>query len=144
VFASHADELTSTINGYMAFLNASKFSVRILIGTQRNRESVKLELMEGDGAAWRGVELASGGQKKIISLAIALAMQSVRKTRLALLLFDEATENLDSHASSLAMDTIHRASRNKVTLFVTHDSSCVPSGALTIKAQRNSGVVSIS
>lgn len=143
VFQSIVDELTMAVNGYLSYLAGSQFTVKISTEAKGNKELVSLAMTEHDGAGWRPIELASGGQKKLISLAFALAMQSVKPSMLGIMLLDEATENLDNRASTLAIDAIKRASTDKLVLYVTHDRSTVPSGALTIKAIRANGEVDL-
>lgn len=97
-----------------------------------------------DANDWKNALLLSGGQKKLLSMAISLAMMEMSQAKLGLVLLDEALENVDPISMANSIRALRNVAMNNVTLFVTHDNSVVPDGDRTIIATRSGGEIQVS
>ncbi len=75
-----------------------------------------LELVELKGLEKRKINELSGGQKQRVAIARALIKEP------DILLCDEATGNVDSNTSAVISNIIKKISREKLVIFITHDS----------------------
>ncbi len=75
-----------------------------------------LDLVELKGLEKRKVNELSGGQKQRVAIARALIKEP------DILLCDEATGNVDSNTSEVISNIIKKISKEKLVIFITHDS----------------------
>ncbi len=75
-----------------------------------------LDLVELKGLEKRKINELSGGQKQRVAIARALIKEP------DILLCDEATGNVDSNTSAVISNIIKKISKEKLVIFITHDS----------------------
>ena len=105
------------INSYSVYQNIE--AVMLLSGHRKSecRDRI-LELLELVGMSeYRRTKVSrlSGGQKQRIAIARALAKDA------PIIVADEPTGNLDSNSAAIVMETLHKVSRDKLVVIVTHN-----------------------
>ncbi len=125
--------LENSINGILNTLTDGVFSVRLVTQVEakvakdesgRKKLKEKFEIWISDGQAIREFRTFSGGEKKIIKLALRLALAelSMEFSGKAVhhLLLDEVLGDLDQHKQAQVIDLIRSLSKRFQVLIISH------------------------
>ena len=89
-------------------------NLRLPVGEVRARVDAAIRSFALEEYRGRAPQYLSGGEKKRVTLADALAMEP------QMLLLDEPAASLDAHSEQRVMAALNAASRQQTTLMVTH------------------------
>ena len=136
---------TLVLEGYITVLNEhlelltdkltdGQISIALEMG-----ESGKILLLvkiEGGGESY---VTASGGQSKRVDLCIALALQTLVKSRTNLLVFDEFDDSLDPPGIETFAQFLRESSEDKSVFVISHNPETAQHFDATIKIERTNG-----
>lgn len=94
--------------------------------------------MEGQDVPFEDL---SGGQKQLVNLAIAFAMNEIlsQSKQINIAFLDEVFESLSSNNIELVSELIRKIYKNKTLFLITHQES-LPINAKTLKVKRINGL----
>lgn len=137
IFDSSLGYLNEVLDGYSKILG---ISILFYIDLEGNRKDFKT-LISMDGIEVQYEEL-SGGQKQLVSLAMAFAMNEVmtQSKGINIAFLDEVFENLSSEYVDLVIELIRKVYRNKTLFLISHQDSLTIPGSEILQVSRHNGI----
>ena len=137
IFDSSLGYLNEVLEGYSKILG---ISILFYIDLEGNRKDFKT-LIFMDGIEVQYEEL-SGGQKQLVSLAMAFAMNEVmtQSKGINIAFLDEVFENLSSEYVDLVIELIRKVYRNKTLFLISHQDSLTIPGSEILQVSRHNGI----
>ena len=134
---SSLDSLNKTLNKYSDILGFSiSFGIDL---NSTKRDFFTTIILDGNYVDY---EELSGGQKQLVNLTMALAMNEscISSKGLNLLFLDEIFESLDSENIEIVIELLKSISNGKVLYIITHQHSIPLSNAKLITAVKEKGL----
>lgn len=136
LFESSLDSLNKSLDTYSSILG---FSIFFGVDMETARKDFHIYInMEGQDVPFEDL---SGGQKQLVNLAIAFAMNEIlsQSKQINIAFLDEVFESLSSNNIELVSELIRKIYKNKTLFLITHQES-LPINAKTLKVKRINGL----
>lgn len=137
LFESSLDNLNHILESYSEVLG---FNILFYVDIQGVKKDFNtLISMEGIEVSY---EELSGGQKQLVNLAMAFAMNEIMNESkgINIAFLDEVFENLSSECIELVIGLINKIYRNKTLFLISHQDSLPISNAKTLTVTRVKGI----
>ena len=136
LFESSLDGINQSLEAYSNILG---FSITFGVDLESVRKDFVVSInMEGQEVDFEDL---SGGQKQLVNLAIAFAMnEALNKSKgINIAFLDEVFESLSSNNIELVSELIRKIYKNKTLFLITHQES-LPINARTLRVKRIEGI----
>lgn len=136
LFESSLDSLNKSLETYSNILG---FNILFGVDLESNRKDFRIYInMEGQDVPFEDL---SGGQKQLVNLAIAFAMNEImsQSKNINIAFLDEVFESLSQNNIEIVSELIRKIYKNKTLFLITHQES-LPISTRVLKVNRINGL----